>query len=69
MDRFLASRGRRLVGWDEILQGGRAPGATVMSWRGVQGGVAAARAGHDVVMTPNSHTYFDHYQTPASRAG
>ncbi len=50
MDQFLASRGRRLVGWDEILEGGLAPGATVMSWRGIQGGIAAARAGHDVVM-------------------
>ena len=62
IDRFLTSRGRRLVGWDEILEGGLAPGATVMSWRGVDGGIAAARAGHDVVMTPTSHLYFDYYQ-------
>jgi hexosaminidase len=62
IDRFLTSHGRRLVGWDEILEGGLAPGATVMSWRGIDGGVAAARAGHDVVMTPTSHLYFDYYQ-------
>jgi hexosaminidase len=62
IDRFLTSRGRRLVGWDEILEGGLAPGAAVMSWRGVDGGIAAARAGHDVVMTPTSHMYFDYYQ-------
>ncbi len=59
---FLASRGRRLIGWDEILEGGLAPGAAVMSWRGVAGGIAAASAGHDVVMTPTSHLYFDYYQ-------
>jgi hexosaminidase len=62
MDAFLTQRGRRLVGWDEILEGGLAPGATVMSWRGEAGGIAAANAGHDVVMAPGSHTYFDHYQ-------
>ncbi len=62
MDTFLAERGRRLIGWDEILEGGLAPGATVMSWRGENGGIAAARSGHDVVMAPNSYTYFDHYQ-------
>ncbi len=61
-DVFLTERGRRLIGWDEILEGGLAPGAAVMSWRGQSGGIAAARAGHDVVMAPNSHTYFDHYQ-------
>jgi hexosaminidase len=64
MDAFLTERGRRMVGWDEILQGGLAPGATVMSWRGVQGGITAARAGHDVVMAPTSHTYFDYRQHP-----
>jgi len=63
MDSFLASRGRRLIGWDEILEGGLAPGATVMSWRGVQGGITAARAGHDAVTTPTTHLYFDYYQT------
>jgi hexosaminidase len=67
MDQFLAGHGRRLVGWDEILEGGLAPGATVMSWRGMQGGVAAAKAGHDVVMAPGDWTYFDHYQWIAPR--
>jgi hexosaminidase len=65
---FLASSGRRLVGWDEILEGGLAPGATVMSWRGLEGGIAAAKAGHDVVMAPNTHTYLDHYQSQATDA-
>ena len=60
---WLADRGRRLLGWDEILEGGLAPGATVMSWRGSDGGVAAATAGHDVVMSPNTHCYFDYYQS------
>ena len=63
MDQFLTGHGRRLIGWDEILEGGLAPGATVMSWRGIQGGIAAARAGHDVVMTPTDFTYFDYYQS------
>lgn len=63
MDQFLASRGRRLIGWDEILEGGLAPGATVMSWRGTAGGVAAARAGHDVVRAQTDFTYFDYYQS------
>lgn len=62
MDKWLADRGRRLIGWDEILEGGLAPGATVMSWRGVEGGITAAKAGHDVVMAPTSHLYFDYYQ-------
>lgn len=64
IERFLNARGRRLIGWDEILEGGLAPNATVMSWRGVQGGIQAARSGHDVVMTPTSHLYFDYYQGP-----
>jgi hexosaminidase len=63
MDTFLTSRGRRLIGWDEILEGGLAPGAAVMSWRGYRGGIAAAREGHDVVMAPTTYTYFDYYQT------
>ncbi len=67
MDQFLASHGRRLVGWDEILEGGLAPGATVMSWRGMAGGVAAAKAGHDVVMAPTQFTYLDYYQWVAPR--
>ena len=62
-DSYLTGRGRRLVGWDEILEGGLAPGATVMSWRGVAGGVAAAKAGHDVVMAPTDFTYLDNYQS------
>ncbi len=67
MDTFLAEHNRRLLGWDEILQGGLAPGATVMSWRGEQGGITAANAGHDVVMAPTSHTYFDYYQGPPEK--
>ena len=63
MDTFLTKHGRRMVGWDEILEGGLAENATVMSWRGTEGGIAAAKANHDVVMTPGSHTYFDHYQS------
>ncbi|MFC1761029.1 beta-N-acetylhexosaminidase [Planctomycetota bacterium] len=65
MDTFLAERDRRLIGWDEILEGGLAPGATVMSWRGQKGGIVAARAGHDVVMAANGYTYFDYYQSKA----
>lgn len=68
MDTFLTANGRRLVGWDEILEGGLADNATVMSWRGVAGGIAAAKAKHDVVMAPNSHTYFDHYQSRDRKA-
>ncbi|MDN5202147.1 family 20 glycosylhydrolase [Fulvivirgaceae bacterium BMA10] len=64
MERFLSIHDRVLIGWDEILEGGLAPGATVMSWRGVKGGLEAANDGHEVVMTPNSHCYFDHYQGP-----
>lgn len=63
IDEYLTGQGRRLLGWDEILEGGLAPGATVMSWRGVKGGIEAARAGHDVVMAPNTHTYFDYLQS------
>jgi len=63
MDAFLTKHGRRLLGWDEILEGGLAAGATVMSWRGMDGGIAAAKSGHDVVMAPTSHTYFDQYQS------
>lgn len=63
IDAYLTSKGRRLLGWDEILEGGLAPGATVMSWRGIDGGIAAAKAGHDVVMAPGDWTYFDHYQS------
>ena len=63
MDAFLTSHGRRLVGWDEILEGGLAENAVVMSWRGTAGGLAAARAGHDVVMAPTSNTYLDYAQS------
>ncbi|MBZ9632382.1 family 20 glycosylhydrolase [Salegentibacter sp. LM13S] len=62
MERFISSHDRILIGWDEILEGGLAPGATVMSWRGVKGGWEASKEDHDVVMTPGSHVYFDHYQ-------
>jgi hexosaminidase len=61
-DRWLAARGRRLIGWDEILEGGLAEGAAVSSWRGRTGGIAAARAGHDVVMCPEEQVYLDHRQ-------
>jgi len=67
MERFITTHDRKLIGWDEILEGGLAPEATVMSWRGVEGGVAAAEQGHDVVMTPGSHCYFDHYQGPQNQ--
>jgi hexosaminidase len=63
MDAFLTAHNRRLVGWDEILEGGLAPGATVMSWRGTKGGIDAARAGHDVIMAPTGNTYLDYYQS------
>jgi hexosaminidase len=62
MDTFLRARGRRLIGWDEILEGGLASGAAVMSWRGETGGIAAAQAGHDVVMTPGDSVYFNFSQ-------
>ena len=62
MDTFLHQRQRKLIGWDEILEGGLAPNAAVMSWRGEEGGVEAAQQGHDVVMVPQSHVYFDHLQ-------
>lgn len=64
-DQYLAKKGRRLIGWDEILEGGLAPGATVMSWRGLQGGQAAAAMGHDVVLSPQSYLYLDYPQTGA----
>ena len=61
IEKYLLAEGRRLIGWDEILEGGLAPNATVMSWRGTDGGIAAAKAGHDVVMSPTSHCYLDNY--------
>ena len=63
VQKILEGMGRKVIGWDEILQGNLAPGATVMSWRGVQGGIEAAAKGFDAIMTPNSHMYFDYYQS------
>lgn len=60
---FLTSRGRKMIGWDETLEGGLAPGAVVMSWRGEEGAIAAAKEGHDAIMTPTNYMYFDYYQT------
>ena len=62
-EKFLNDKGRQIIGWDEILQGGLAPNATVMSWRGEAGGIEAAKQHHDVIMTPNTYLYFDYYQT------
>jgi hexosaminidase len=67
IEKLIVSKNRKMIGWDEILEGGLAPEATVMSWRGVEGGIAAARQGHDAIMTPGSYCYFDYYQAdPAS---
>ncbi len=63
IEKHLNSIGKHLIGWDEILEGGLAPDATVMSWRGTEGGIAAANQGHDVVMSPTSYCYFDYYQS------
>ena len=63
VEAFLNTKGRQIIGWDEILEGGLAPNATVMSWRGTAGAVEAARSGHHVIMTPTSHCYFDYYQS------
>lgn len=63
IEKFLNSKGRRIIGWDEILEGDVAPNATVMSWLGASGGIKAAQMGHDVIMTPNTYCYFDYYQT------
>ena len=63
MEKFVESKGRHIIGWDEILEGGLAPNATVMSWRGVAGGIEAAKQHHNVIMTPNSYLYFDYYQS------
>lgn len=57
------SKGKKIIGWDEILEGGLAPNATVMSWRGEQGGIDAAKQNHDVIMTPGNSIYFDHTQS------
>ena len=63
VQKFLNDHGRKIIGWDEILEGELAPGATVMSWRGVQGGIQASAMGFDVIMTPNTYCYFDYYQS------
>lgn len=63
IESFVNKNGRQIIGWDEILEGGLAPNATVMSWRGEEGGIAAAKQHHNVIMTPGSHCYFDHSQT------
>ncbi|MBO9564539.1 MAG: family 20 glycosylhydrolase [Niastella sp.] len=63
IEKHLNSKGRAIIGWDEILEGGLAPNATVMSWRGEEGGLEAARQKHAVIMTPESHLYFDYYQS------
>jgi len=65
MEKFVNSKGRKIIGWDEILEGGLAPNAAVMSWRGEEGGIEAAKQRHDVVMTPTTYCYFDYYQSPA----
>ena len=63
MEKYVNSKGKKIIGWDEILEGGLAPNATVMSWRGEQGGIEAAKQNHDVIMTPGSHCYLDHSQS------
>jgi hexosaminidase len=63
IERYLSDHGRHIIGWDEILEGGIAPEATVMSWRGTEGGIEAAKQGHDVIMTPGGYMYLDHYQS------
>ena len=62
IEKFVNSKGRKIIGWDEILEGGLAQNAAVMSWRGTEGGIAAAKQKHYVVMSPGSQCYFDHYQ-------
>ncbi len=63
MEKYINQKGKKIIGWDEILEGGLAPNATVMSWRGIQGGIDAAQLNHEVIMTPTSHCYFDYYQS------
>ena len=63
MEKYINSKGKQIIGWDEILEGGLAPNATVMSWRGTNGAVEAAKQKHNVILTPGSHCYFDHYQS------
>ncbi|HVM87141.1 MAG TPA: beta-N-acetylhexosaminidase [Puia sp.] len=63
IEKYLNSKGKKIIGWDEILEGGIAPNATIMSWRGESGGIAAAKQHHNVIMTPGSYVYFDHAQS------
>jgi len=63
MEKYLHTKGKKIIGWDEILEGGLAPDATVMSWRGLEGGIAAAKLKHDVIMTPEKFVYLDYYQS------
>ena len=63
MEKFINAKGKKLIGWDEILEGGLSDNATVMSWRGTEGGIAAAKQHHDAIMTPSPYCYFDHYQS------
>lgn len=65
IDKFITSKGRKMIGWDEILEGGISPNATIMSWQGTEGGISAARQHHDAVMTPGNFCYLDHYQADA----
>ena len=68
IEQYLNSKGRSLIGWDEIMEGGLAPNATVMSWRGTEGGIKAARSGHQAVMSPGGYRYLDSYQdAPATQ--
>lgn len=67
MEKYINSKGKKIIGWDEILEGGLAPNATVMSWRGEEGGIAAAQQHHNVIMTPGNWCYFDHYQDCSSK--
>ena len=64
IEKFLNGKGRQIIGWEEILKGDVAPNATVMSWRGIQSGIKAAQMGHDVIMVPKDHCYFDYYHVP-----
>ncbi|AEI50237.1 Beta-N-acetylhexosaminidase [Runella slithyformis DSM 19594] len=66
IDRFITSKGRKIIGWDEILEGGISPNATIMSWQGTEGGIAAAKQHHEAIMTPGNFCYLDHYQADAN---
>lgn len=63
IDKFLTSKGKKMIGWDEILEGGISPNATIMSWRGIEGGIDAVKQNHDAIMTPGAYCYIDHYQS------